>query len=70
MIGRCESCKYWWQASTGIDGQMTCIQPKALIGYRHNKEDIPKDGVQIELDEGWGWVVGPKFGCVHHEPKG
>jgi hypothetical protein len=28
---------------------------------------MPKDGLWIENDEGWGWIVGPEFGCVHFQ---
>jgi hypothetical protein len=29
---------------------------------------LPVDAVNIEDDEGWGWVTRPEFGCVHFTP--
>jgi hypothetical protein len=34
-------------------------------------EDLREpDGVLIEDDAGWGMLVGPEFGCVHHQAGG
>lgn len=61
----CKGCKYW----TGEKNKhlRVCEQPKAYIGYHQKAKDTAKDGLIIEGDEGWGWYVGPEFGCVHFE---
>ncbi len=66
----CDKCKWWveqdeYSNSRGI--LHTCEQPKAKIGYQWSSDDMPKDGIWIENDEGWGWFTGPKFGCVNYE---
>ena len=71
-MGHCKDCK--WRVEIKDDevrapaGFLTCNQPKALLGYDHAK-DMPVDGVWIENDEGWGWFVGPDFGCINFEIK-
>jgi len=66
---RCETCKYFsiWQKEYNIVG--ACSSPKFLIGYHHFSKETKKDEVLVENDEGWGFIPGPKFGCVHHEEK-
>lgn len=31
--------------------------------------DLKPDMVLVEPDEGWGFFVGPDFGCIHHAPR-
>lgn len=45
-----------------------CSCPKFRLGY--HILDLQPDEVQVEDDEGWGFMTGPLFGCVHGEAKG
>jgi hypothetical protein len=56
----CETCKFY-------DPQCSkaCSCPKMLYGYGTSRKS--NDEVEIEDDEGWGMIPGPKFGCIHHE---
>ena len=71
-MGRCKNCihsknqEYWGRSDVGL---LTCDHPKIQLGYRAKADDIPADSVLIENDEGWGWVVGPEFGCIHFEQE-
>jgi hypothetical protein len=58
-IGRCKDCKFRVAES--------CNNPKHLLGYAHPADTMAVDGLQIENDEGWGWIIGPEFGCVNFE---
>ena len=49
--------------------ELTCEHEKFKFGYGCLPEDIPSDGLHIENNEGWGWFVGPDFGCIHFEEK-
>ena len=57
---KCKTCKYW-------DTEKTCGCPKMRTGYGTDLADLKPDEVLIEDDEGWAWVVGPEFGCIHHD---
>ena len=62
---RCKDCKH--VESGDREGDLTCGHPKFVFGY--GEELVSPDGLVIEHDEGWGWIVGPEFGCVHFEQK-
>ena len=67
----CKDCKWWVVAKDGHGDDTkyhTCDSPKAQTGYVP-WDTVEDDGVLIEDDEGWGWIVGPEFGCVHFEPR-
>ena len=64
--GRCRSCSFWKspsETSRAPEGFGDCSCPKYKMGYRVDEAD--SDGVVVEGDEGWGFVTGPEFGCVH-----
>ena len=46
---------------------LLCNNPKFLIGY--GEPAVPVDGMLMEIDEGWGFYVGPEFGCIHFRRK-
>lgn len=66
----CKTCKYWKLTDEkdpyGIDLKMGDCSNKKWGGSKN----APMDGVAIwdQIGE-WGFVVGPDFGCIHHEPK-
>jgi len=50
------------------DGRvLACSCEKFKLTY--SSEKIEDDEVQVEIDEGWGFTVGPKFGCIHFQSK-
>jgi hypothetical protein len=66
-MGNCKNCKHW--IGQKQDHMRTCEHPKIRTGYHEDPKSITNDGALIEDDEGWGWYVGPDFGCVHFETK-
>lgn len=73
---RCGSCKFWEQDKPGPmsvdwvprEDMGTCR--KWTRGYGEpDYADIPADGCHVEDDEGWGCMVGAKFGCVLWEER-
>jgi len=73
--GRCKDCKHYEVKDhpysplpRGVVSG-SCRHPKFLLGYLHNFADMVPDGLWIEEDEGWGWIVGPEFGCIHFEER-
>jgi len=59
----CENCFYY---TPDIEGHV-CQCPKMIYGYYGVKS--AKDGMLVEDDEGWGFVPGPEFGCIHCKEK-
>lgn len=62
----CKTCKHWvvvifpkWEGYGHCD--------KWHADYGLTKEDVAKNEVVVESDEGWGAIMGPDFGCVLHE---
>lgn len=78
-MAKCKNCKHF--KKTG-DFSGDCSNEKFVIGYHSAFVDydnvekrgetfikIPPDGVMIEDDEGWGFLVGEDFGCIHFEAQ-
>lgn len=67
-MNTCDTCK-WWQ-TTEIDGRVYPIGGSHK--YCHNeklKACDEEDGLNDNADTFYGLTTGPRFGCVHHEPK-
>jgi len=65
LNGTCDTCTHY---TPGSHYHRVCTCPKMIYGYGNfNKEN---DTLKVEDDEGWGMIPGPKFGCIHHSPKG
>ena len=47
--------------------ELDCESPNFIASYR---EPTPMNGLRAEPDEGWGFRVGPDFGCIHFKHKG
>lgn len=64
----CKNCAHY---DVSDPNRPTCHHPKFKFGYYgiESVNDIDADGLAIEDDEGWGWIVGPEFGCVHFEQR-
>ncbi len=75
----CKDCKFWdidshidkkgYEDSRGERRLGDCGCPKFITGYNYESKDIPEDGVWVENDEGWAFLTGPLFGCIHGEIK-
>lgn len=61
----CDACKFW--NKRGEDHLGYCGRWKE--GYSIKLESIADNEVLVENDEGWGAMMGPKFGCVLHEVR-
>jgi hypothetical protein len=69
----CKDCKFWQDDSD--DGYAPIVKEfemrtcsnieRFYTGYNCNPKDIGDSGAWIEGDEGWGWMTGGNFGCVH-----
>ena len=73
----CKDCKHFTK-NDELSGN--CDNDKFVTGYGNkfcdygaNREKgyfnsmIEPDGVMLEDDEGWGFIVGKDFGCIHFE---
>lgn len=69
-MNRCKTCTHYeiskneWEKPLGI-----CISEKWHTGYDFKVEKLEQDQVVVEGDEGWGFLVMPEFGCIHHKQK-
>lgn len=66
-MNTCDTCKWWdieVRQSWPITKNRECLNPKL---------DAKSDETEDVLAQGYDAVnkpeTGPKFGCVHHEPK-
>lgn len=72
-LPRCETCIHFRpEADYPLGGPRhdigTCT--RWARGYHPDLYSaLPDDGCLVEDDEGWGCIVGIRFGCVLHEPK-
>jgi len=62
-IGRCEKC-IMFDIDVG-ETQGCCNSPHV---DRNSKNPTPRLDT-LDVEESWGVVVGPKFGCVHWNKK-
>lgn len=73
---RCKDCKHYTSVrARGEREHGKCDNPHFVLSYHdgfgpnpdrpHRDQGVPSDGVLVEPDEGWGFYVGPDFGCVH-----
>ena len=59
----CDTCKF-------RDAEFeTCECPKIQEDWGQRKESDATDMMLYSYSEGGSFWVGPKFGCIHHEPK-
>jgi hypothetical protein len=75
---RCRTCAHYVTGHPGGDGN--CTSRKFVKSYHASfkpeeepyeyKERVDLDGAILETDVGWGIIVGPDFGCVHHTGLG
>lgn len=72
-FGRCKDCRHFIGDNEHEAAKRdvstippTCRHPSFRFGYQIEDEP-PADGLHVEGDEGWCWIVGPEFGCVHFE---
>lgn len=68
----CRNCKFYTPNVPKTDrqqafGTIRCESPKFKYGYGY--EQIAKDEIVVENDEGWGANIGEEFGCIHFQLK-
>jgi len=67
MSETCDKCKHFSDTYFGNpNGFGNC--ERWHIGYSI-PPDMKDNECMVEGDEGWGMIVGPKFGCVLFEAK-
>ncbi len=67
-MGTCDACKYWRVEDIPNFGKIfSCSCGKFNLKY--GRMYLDPDEVRVECDEGWGFMPGPKFGCVHHSGR-
>lgn len=79
----CKDCRHYKSVrDRGTSDHGSCDNPRFVKSYHHtfgpdpnyplhpDEVCVPPDGVLVECDEGWGFYVGPDFGCVHWKPRG
>lgn len=66
----CDRCKFWTKGglrgSGFIDSSSvfgSCSNEKFMLD--NDDKAVGLDGVLVEDSEGWGFVTGPLFGCIH-----
>jgi hypothetical protein len=62
---RCETCKHFVLEVNRDFGSCE----RWHKGYGVKWQEVGEDEVLVEDDEGWAMMMGPKFGCVLHEPR-
>ena len=65
-MNRCETCKFWQPHEFAESPMRVCQSSKVVETGPWDGED---DSLVYSYDEGGYFQTGPKFGCVHHEPK-
>lgn len=70
ILPQCATCRHWLRDSTVGTQLGNCNAPFVHSGYSAlAKVETPPDGILVEDDEGWGWLTGEAFGCIHHEAR-
>ena len=76
-MNKCKTCRFYEPCNYGT----WCKCEKFIFGYgylddsehhghhgdRSSWREHADDEVAVEDDEGWGFVPGPEFGCIHWE---
>ena len=67
----CKDCMYWIKStdSQAENILFECKCPKFRKGYHLSADEIGRDEVWVEDDEGWGFFPGELFGCIHFAQK-
>jgi hypothetical protein len=64
MNKTCDTCCFFEPSFNENYGDCICPKLKRR-NYVNDTVIIKDDELMTENDEGWGFVVGPKFGCIH-----
>ena len=68
-MNTCDTCKWWGERQEKGGGTAVWCEMRFC---RHPKLDSNEDldGADVSSIDGYGDIeTGPKFGCIHHEPK-
>jgi hypothetical protein len=67
---QCKNCTHYEVSKNDHEKPLgSCLSEKWLIGYNYNAKELQQDQIVVEGDEGWGFLVMPEFGCIHHKEK-
>lgn len=66
MSCTCDTCRFFEPDANSEPLRGSCARWHK--GYGIDPRAIADNEVLVEDDEWWGMVMGPKFGCVLHEP--
>jgi hypothetical protein len=68
----CAECRHWTRGVDSFGNHFPshgeCDNDKFVRGYARFGP-LAHDAVLVENDEGWAFITGPDFGCVHFAPK-
>jgi hypothetical protein len=67
----CDACRHYLPLPAGHlpDDQELGHCGRWLLGYSIHMKKLPPHAIVTEDEDGWGALMGPKFGCVLWEPK-
>lgn len=69
-MNTCDSCKWWFKDFLTRDGLINpCECPKLKNEYGLHNEDGAFNWMPKHILPHNRFYTGPKFGCIHHEPK-
>lgn len=66
---RCGTCRHWGMRATHWNTMLhrTCDSPQVLYGPARGQGRASPRAAIVEMQEGWGLLTGPQWGCVHWE---
>ena len=71
-MNTCDTCK-WWSDECDVIKGLTQAVTKGEHKFCNNEKVYSGcdllDGLSDNADVFYGLTTGPKFGCIHHEPK-
>lgn len=66
-MNTCDTCKHW---GTGSWGSNLDVSACGKLETEPAAHDIKPDSAYAVDKQGMaGFMTGPKFGCIHHEPE-
>lgn len=69
----CGDCKFWNKEHSEEQrggGMCSCEKFVGSYGASFDDGSVPDDGVLVESDEGWCFLTGKNFRCIHFQLRG
>lgn len=63
MTNTCDTCKWWGKEPELVSTHHECLNEK-IRSYDEDGALIPNE---CSINGGYGFIPGPKFGCIHHD---